>query len=90
MIEGYSAKVNPRAIGLPLAAWLRIRPIPGQLHKVVEVLRDIPEIVECDRVTGEDCFLARAYVPSVEELETMLPPANAFIRWLARYAKNAL
>ena len=30
------------------------------------------------------------WVESVEELETMLPPANAFIRWLGRYAKNAL
>jgi Lrp/AsnC family leucine-responsive transcriptional regulator len=72
VIEGYAVKINPRALGLPLAAWLRIRPIPGRLHKVAEMLRKLPQIVECDRVTGEDCFVARAHVASVEELERLI------------------
>lgn len=72
VIEGYSARINPRALGLPLAAWLRIKPIPGQLRKVAEILRGLPEIVACDRITGEDCFLARAHVASVEDLEAMI------------------
>ncbi|MNM83293.1 HTH-type transcriptional regulator LrpC [compost metagenome] len=72
VIEGYSVRINPRALGLPLSAWLRIRPIPGQLHKVAEILRGLPEIVECDRITGEDCFIARAHVASVEELERLI------------------
>jgi Lrp/AsnC family leucine-responsive transcriptional regulator len=72
VIEGYTVKINPKAVGLPLAAWLRIRPIPGQLQKVADILRDIPEIVECDRITGEDCFIARAHVESVEALERLI------------------
>ncbi|SDM29394.1 Lrp/AsnC family transcriptional regulator, leucine-responsive regulatory protein [Modicisalibacter muralis] len=72
IIGGYTLQINPVALGLPLSAWLRIRPIPGQLQKVVEVLRGLPAIVECDRVTGEDCFLARAHVRSVEELEALI------------------
>lgn len=60
VIEGYTVRINPVALGLPFAAWLRIRPVPGQLQKVSDILRDIPEIVECDRITGEDCFIARA------------------------------
>src|SRR5437773_616168 len=72
VIQGYSVKINPKALGLPLAAWLRIRPIPGRLHKVAEVLLELPQIVECDRVTGEDCFMARAHVGSVEELERLI------------------
>ncbi len=72
VIEGYSAQINPQAIGLPLAVWLRIRPVPGQLRKVAEILRDIAEIVVCDRITGEDCYLARAHVRSVEELEKLI------------------
>lgn len=72
MIEGYAARINPKALGLPLAAWLRIRPIPGQLKKVAEILRDIPEVVECDRITGEDCFIARAHVETVEALERLI------------------
>ena len=72
VIEGYTVKINPKALGLPLAAWLRIRPIPGKLDKVAEVLRGLPEIVECDRITGEDCFIARAHVQSVEALEKLI------------------
>ena len=67
VIEGYSARIDPRALGLPL-----IRPIPGQLRKVAEILRDLAEIVECDRITGEDCFIARAHVASVEDLEALI------------------
>jgi Lrp/AsnC family transcriptional regulator, leucine-responsive regulatory protein len=72
VIEGYSARINPAALGLPIAAWLRIRPIPGQLQKVADILRGLPEIVECDRITGEDCFIARAYMKSVSELERLI------------------
>ncbi|WP_158816776.1 Lrp/AsnC family transcriptional regulator [Methylocapsa sp. S129] len=72
VIEGYSATINPKALGLPIAAWLRIRPVPGQLQEVAELLRALPQIVECDRITGEDCFIARAHVASVEELEKLI------------------
>lgn len=72
VIGGYTVKINPKALGLALAAWLRIKPIPGQLHKVAEILRGLPEVVECDRITGEDCFIARAYVRSVEDLERLI------------------
>ena len=72
VIEGYSVKINPKALGLPLAAWLRIRPIPGQLQKVAKILRGLPEVVECDRITGEDCFIARAHVRSVGHLEEVI------------------
>jgi len=50
----------------------RIRPVPGQLQKVADILRGLPEIVECDRIIGEDCFIARAHVPSVEHLEKLI------------------
>jgi Lrp/AsnC family leucine-responsive transcriptional regulator len=72
VIEGYTLVINPKALGLPIAAWLRIRPVPGQLQTVAEILRGLPEIVECDRITGEDCFIARAHVQSVEELEKLI------------------
>jgi Lrp/AsnC family leucine-responsive transcriptional regulator len=72
VIQGYTLTIDARALGLPIAAWLRIRPVPGQLQKVAELLRALPEIVECDRITGEDCFIARAHVASVEELERLI------------------
>jgi Lrp/AsnC family leucine-responsive transcriptional regulator len=72
VIKGYAAAIDPAALGLPLAAWLRIRPLPGELKRVAEILRGLPEIVECDRITGDDCFIAKAHVRSVEHLERMI------------------
>jgi len=72
VIEGYAALLDPRALGLAIAAWLRVRPIPGELKTVAEILRSAAEIVECDRVTGEDCFVARAHVKSIEDLEGLI------------------
>jgi Lrp/AsnC family leucine-responsive transcriptional regulator len=72
IITQYSATINYQALGRPIAAWLRIRPTPGQHQKIVEILQALPEIVECDRITGEDCFIARAYVKSVEDLESVI------------------
>jgi len=71
-IGGYSVTVNPAAFGLPLGAWLRVRPVPGELARVAEILKDIPEIATCDRVTGEDCFIARVHVGSVVDLERVI------------------
>ena len=72
VIEGYAANINPKALGFSVAAWLRVRPIPGELRRVAQILRDLPEVVQCDRITGEDCFLARAHVRSVTELESLI------------------
>ena len=72
VIEGYTVAIDPKALGLPIAAWMRIRPTPGQLKTVAEILRTMPEIVECDRVTGEDCFVARAHLKSIEDLERLI------------------
>jgi len=72
VIEGCTVTIDPRAVGLPIAAWIRVRPMPGELKTVADILRNLPEIVECDRVTGEDCFVARAYLKSIEDLEKLI------------------
>jgi Lrp/AsnC family transcriptional regulator, leucine-responsive regulatory protein len=71
-VQGYTLMIEPKALGLPIGAWLRIRPLPGQLPKVAEILQQLPSIVECDRVTGEDCFFARAHLTSVDALEELI------------------
>lgn len=72
IIQGYHAQVNPAALGLSLAAYVHVRPIPGRLHDVAALLNQIEAIVECDRITGDDCFIAKLHVRSVEELEMVI------------------
>lgn len=72
VITGYRADVDPRALGYTLAAVLRMRPAPRQIPKVADVARATPEVVECHRVTGEDCFYMKLHVRSVEHLEEVI------------------
>ncbi|KGN31286.1 AsnC family transcriptional regulator [Knoellia sinensis KCTC 19936] len=72
VIRGYRLDIDPAAIGLPVAAWVRIRPGPGQLPKVAELAAKIPHVSECHRISGEDCFLVKVHVARIEDLEGVL------------------
>ncbi len=72
IITGFGARIDPARLGRPLAVLIRIRPMPGQLKKVVQVIEGIGAITACDRVTGEDCFIARAHLRDVDELEAVI------------------
>ena len=72
VITGYTATVDPRALGYSLTALIRIRPAPGQLHSVADLARRTPEVVECLRVTGDDCYVMRAYLRDVSHLEEVI------------------
>lgn len=72
VIRGYRLDVDLAAIGLPVAAWVRIRPGPGQLPKIAELAECTPEVSECHRISGEDCFLLKVHVPAIEALEAVL------------------
>jgi Lrp/AsnC family leucine-responsive transcriptional regulator len=72
VIAGYHALVNPRALGLGLSAVVRIRPNARQLPKVAELARRTPEVVECHRITGEDCYFMRMHLRDVEHLEEVI------------------
>jgi Lrp/AsnC family transcriptional regulator, leucine-responsive regulatory protein len=72
VIRGYRAEISPVALGYTLAAVLRIRPAPRQIAKVADVARETAEVVECHRITGEDCFFMKLHVRSVEHLEEVI------------------
>jgi Lrp/AsnC family transcriptional regulator, leucine-responsive regulatory protein len=72
VISGYHAAVDPKAVGYPIAAVVRVRPASRQLHKIPEVARELPEVVECYRITGEDCFFVKLHLRSLDDLEGIL------------------
>jgi len=72
VIVGCRLELDPRALGLPVTAYVRIRPSPGQLSNVAELARRTAEVVECHRITGEDCFLLKIYVAEVTRIEKIL------------------
>jgi Lrp/AsnC family transcriptional regulator, leucine-responsive regulatory protein len=72
VITCYRAEIDPRALGFPVAAIVRIRPAPGQLRRIPEIASETPEVVECYRITGEDCFLIKLHLRSIDDLEDVL------------------
>jgi len=72
IIRGYRLDLDPAALGFAVCAYVRVRPAPGQLPKIAELARRMPEIVECHRVTGEDCFVLKLYLRSLDGLDQVL------------------
>jgi Lrp/AsnC family transcriptional regulator, leucine-responsive regulatory protein len=71
-ITGYHVAIDPRALGYSISAIIRIRPAPGQLYNVAELAQETPEIVECHRGTGEDCYFMKAHLRDVLHLEDVI------------------
>ena len=72
VITGYRAVVDPKALGYPIAAFVRIRPTTRRLQQIPQLAREIPEIAECHRVTGEDCYVLKLHLRSMDDLEDIL------------------
>lgn len=72
VIRGFTVEIDPAALGYTLEAVVRIRPLPGKLHVVQKLIEEIPEVIACDKVTGDDCFVARLHARSLVELDAML------------------
>jgi len=72
IIRAFTIDLDPKALGYTLQAIVRIKPLPGKLHIVRQLIEEIPAFVECDKVTGDDCYIARLYLHSIEELDEIL------------------
>ncbi|MBS7545906.1 Lrp/AsnC family transcriptional regulator [Ancylobacter oerskovii] len=72
VLKGFCAEIDPRALGYAISAMVRIRPLPGKLHLVEQLIDACPNIVECHKITGDDPFLARMVVRDVEEMDSVL------------------
>jgi Lrp/AsnC family leucine-responsive transcriptional regulator len=72
VITGYRAHFDLRLLGYPLIAIVRVKPAPGRLATVAGLAQEIPEVVECHRITGEDCFFLKVALRSIDELGTLL------------------
>jgi Lrp/AsnC family leucine-responsive transcriptional regulator len=72
VIRGYRLELDPAALGYPVCAYVRVRPAPGQLSKVADLARALPQAVECHRVTGEDCFVLKVHLPTLDLLDRVL------------------
>ena len=78
VIKGWHVELDPKALGFPIAVLIRVRPMPGQLPKIAKLAQSLPQVTECHRITGEDCFLMWAHLRALEELDGLLDKFLAY------------
>ena len=73
VIEGYTARLNPTALGYGLTAFVMIQTREGaRAPEVTRDLASIPEVIEVHRVVGQDCFFLKVRVRDPKALEALL------------------
>ena len=78
VIRGYRLELEPTALGLPITIFVRVRPMPGQMSKIAELAREMPQVAECHRITGEDCFILKLHLDALESLDRVLDSFLAY------------
>lgn len=74
IIRNFTVDVNLSKLGYVLEAIVRIKPRSGKLKQVEKMIHDQLRFIACDRVTGEDCYIAKLMLKSIEELDDLLEP----------------
>jgi Lrp/AsnC family leucine-responsive transcriptional regulator len=72
IITGYHAAVDASRIGRPIAAIIRLGNPGDRSELVVERVKDMPEVLECNRITGHEAFVFKVAVATVEHLEQVI------------------
>jgi Lrp/AsnC family leucine-responsive transcriptional regulator len=72
VIRSFTVDVDSVALGYNLTAIVRVRPLPGMLHIVEKLIQETPEITECDKVTGDDCFIGKLQFRTMAQLDSIL------------------
>jgi Lrp/AsnC family transcriptional regulator, leucine-responsive regulatory protein len=68
----YRARVDPKALGYTICAIVRVSPSTRDLQIIPEIARKLPEVTECYRITGDDCYFMKVWLRSIEDLEPIL------------------
>jgi len=78
VIRGYAAVIDAESVGLPLTAFISIRPIdPSAPDDAPEQLRGLSEIEACHSVAGEESYILKVRVRTPSDLESLLARIRA-------------
>jgi Lrp/AsnC family leucine-responsive transcriptional regulator len=69
VITGYRAEVNLAKLGYTIVAFVRVSAVGDVLPQIRGVVEELPEVLECHRGTGSDCFILKIIASSIQHLE---------------------
>ncbi|MDP9417028.1 MAG: Lrp/AsnC family transcriptional regulator [Actinomycetota bacterium] len=78
ILRGYAAVIDSEAIGLPLTAFISLKPIdPSAPDDVPDRLAELTEIEACHSVAGEESYILKVRVSTPADLEVLLGTIRA-------------
>ena len=78
ILRGFAAQVDADAIGLPLTAFVSIKPIdPSAPDDAPDRLRHLAAIEACHSVAGDESYILKVRVASPASLEALLQDIRA-------------
>lgn len=78
IIEGYHAKINPRAFGLGIKAFIHLELEPIQKQNFYPYIRSLENVIACDCVTGDYSMLIEVLFASTVELDDFINELQHF------------
>jgi Lrp/AsnC family transcriptional regulator, leucine-responsive regulatory protein len=78
IIIGYRAEVDRQRLGYPLTAFIRLRTTSDLYPRLRGALEELPEVLECHHLTGEDALLLKAACRSIKHLDDILVRISPF------------
>ena len=78
IIEGYHAKINPRAFGMGIKAFIHLELEPIQKQNFYPYIRSLTNVIACDCVTGEYSMLIEVLFASTVELDDFINELQHF------------
>lgn len=79
IITGYSAQIDHHKVGLDVLAYIRVRIIGNYIPRFIAAVREMHEVSECHRITGEDTFLVKVYAATTEDLARIVDKLNPYV-----------
>lgn len=78
IIRGYRVEVDREKLGYPITAIISINSNGEKCHGLQRNIAKLPEIIECNRVTGEGSYILRAALQSIDQLEKLIDHLLAY------------
>jgi Lrp/AsnC family leucine-responsive transcriptional regulator len=79
IIEGYRTEINLATTGFPILAFVRITVIGDYIQRTIKVANEVPEVLECHRVTGSDSFILKVCVASIDHLQLVIDRFTPYV-----------
>lgn len=90
VITGFNSTIDLQALGYVLQALVRIKPRSGHMKTVEKMILGQPRFLWCDRVTGEDCYIAKLALMDVAELDDLLTQLHDYAETHTSIVKSSL